>query len=160
MPRKPKQPRSGMVWSRKFGRWVDRDTRTAERLSKDEAIARRVEDEAARNVESDSVAGWIRLLYKRHSASHALHSAFLLNLTRDQIAENARSRPGGCDELRAFALRELASQDLGRVAYSLVVLCAIGLAEDLAMIEPLLDHPSEVVRRAAKACRYELRRRK
>lgn len=160
MPRKPKQPRPGMVWSHKLSRWVDRDSRTPERLAKDEAIARRVEVEAARNQESDPLSGWIRLLYKRHSASHALHSAFLLNLTREQIAEGARARPGGRDELRAFALEELASEDAGKVAYSLVVLCAVGLSEDLALIKPLLDHPSELVRRAARACRFELRRKR
>jgi len=149
-----------MVWSRTFGRWVDRDTRTPERLAKDEAIARRVEVEAARNQESDPLSGWIRLLYKRHSASHALHSAFLLNLTREQIAEDARARPGGRDELHAFALEQLASEDPGRVAYSLVVLCAVGQSKDLPLMEPLLDHPSEIVQRAARACRYELRRKR
>lgn len=85
-----------------------------------------------------------------------------MKMKRDLVADlqDARSRPGGCDALRAFALRELASQDTEKVAYSLVVLCAVGLAEDLSLLEPLLKHPVDIVRRAARACRFELRRKK
>jgi ribosome-binding protein aMBF1 (putative translation factor) len=45
---KSKPPRPGMTWSEKYHMWVDPDTRTAERRSKDEAIARSVEADQER----------------------------------------------------------------------------------------------------------------
>jgi DNA-binding XRE family transcriptional regulator len=42
---KSKSPRPGMMWSKKLGRWVDRDTRSPERRAKDKAIARNAEAE-------------------------------------------------------------------------------------------------------------------
>ncbi len=43
-----KPPRPGMVWSERFNRWVDPDTRAAERRAQDEAIARSVEADQQR----------------------------------------------------------------------------------------------------------------
>ena len=37
----------------------------------------------------NDVPGWIRLLYKRHAAEYALHTAFLLEHIRGLIAEEA-----------------------------------------------------------------------
>lgn len=43
-----KPPRPGMVWSERFKRWVEPDTRSPERRARDEAIARSVEADQER----------------------------------------------------------------------------------------------------------------
>ena len=101
--------------------------------------------------------GWIQLLYKRHSAWHALHTAFLLNSTNDNIAEQVDALPNGREQLRRVALSELASDDPGVIALSLVYLGVVGIHDDLAAAESFLGHPSDLVVRAAKVCRYALR---
>jgi ribosome-binding protein aMBF1 (putative translation factor) len=45
---KPKPPRPGRVWSERFKRWVEPDTRSPERRARDEAIIRNVEADQER----------------------------------------------------------------------------------------------------------------
>jgi hypothetical protein len=101
--------------------------------------------------------GWIQLLYKRGSAGHALHSGFLLNLTAESVAEVAASQPNGREELREVAMTELESDDSQAVALSLVYLGVVGKPEDLPAVDRFADHPSDLIRKAARACLFGLR---
>lgn len=101
--------------------------------------------------------GWILSMYKRGSAGHALHTAFLLNFTNENIAELADIEPDGRDQLRQVALSELGSEDPQVVALSLVFLGVVGRPEDLPAVLPFVDGQSDLVRRAARACQFELR---
>ncbi len=44
----PKPPRPGMIWSERFKRWVEPDTRSPERRAQDEVILRSVESDQMR----------------------------------------------------------------------------------------------------------------
>lgn len=66
--------------------------------------------------------GWRQLLYKRHTAGHALQPAFLLSHFNEFIAEQANAQPDGREQLRQVALSELESYDPQFVALSLVCL--------------------------------------
>jgi hypothetical protein len=99
-------------------------------------------------------------LYDRHNAWHALHTAFLLESTQDFIANEADLRPGGREQLRRVALCELESDDERTVASSLVCLSVVGQPVDLPALDRLIAHPSELIQRAARACRFELQARK
>jgi hypothetical protein len=103
--------------------------------------------------------GWIQVLYKGLNAGHALHTAFLHNLTQSQIAEMADGQPNGRRELRDTALSQASSSDPRIVALSLVFLSVVGEAEDSALAAALSDHASGLVRRAARACRFALEHR-
>jgi hypothetical protein len=104
-----------------------------------------------------STPAWIEILFKRIKAGNALHSAFLLNLTRDRIAEEARTHADGRKGLRAAALARLEEGDAEIIALALITLSAVGRTTDLAKVEPFGEHRSELVRRAFRACRFELK---
>ena len=103
--------------------------------------------------------GWIQLLFKRSKAESALHSAFLYDLNKANILEEINARPNGPDELRQVALGELDSADPETLAMTLVFLSIVGKPEDLRIVGnlQLADHSSELVRRAAKTCLFDLR---
>ncbi len=103
-------------------------------------------------------AGWIELLYKRHRAGHALHSAYLLNLTNSFIAEEADSVEDGRSLLREAALSHLASENAEVVAQSLLYLGVVGSHRDLEVVNQFTEHESDLVQRAARACSFELRK--
>jgi hypothetical protein len=100
--------------------------------------------------------GWIQLLYKRSNAGHALHTGFLLNITNENIAEIADSHIGGREQLREVALTELDSDDSQILALSLLFLGIAGQPEDFTIIKKFVDHPSDLIQKAARACRFEL----
>ncbi len=102
---------------------------------------------------------WIQILIKRSHAGHALHSAFLLDLACQSIAEYADAEPNGRGELRQFALGEAQSADVEMAALALVFLSVAGVPADLAFAQGFVKHPSDLVRRAARTCCYELRQR-
>ncbi len=101
--------------------------------------------------------GWIDLIFKRWNAGHALSTSFLLNSTNQEIAELSDGQPNGREQLRQASLDELASDDSRSVALALVFLGVVGRVDELPRIEQFVQHPSELVRRAARCCRFELR---
>lgn len=68
-----KPPRPGMVWSERFKRWVEPDTRSPERRARDEAIARSVEADQGR----------LKELLRQAEAAQARQTSAL-----DQVAES------------------------------------------------------------------------
>ena len=106
----------------------------------------------------NDVPRWIFSLYRTSNAGHALTTSFLLDLTRSQITEMAEAQLDGRQHLRQFALDEISSNDPEVVALSLIFLSVVGDAEDLAAVEGAMTHDSDLVRRAARVCQYELQR--
>lgn len=106
----------------------------------------------------DDRPGWIEILCKRYRAGHALHSAYLVNLEQEHIQEAADGVPSGEEQLREVALGDLDAEDPKLIEYSLICLSVVGRREDLKSVEPLLTHASSLVRRAARVCRFELKR--
>lgn len=88
------------------------------------------------------------------------HTHFRRERLERQVLEQIGSIPGGRDELRGAALEELAADDPMKVEQAIAFLLVVGRHEDCAAVEPLVHSADEGVRRAAKACRFELRRRR
>jgi hypothetical protein len=103
--------------------------------------------------------GWIQLLYERHNAWHALHSAFLLHGFKDFVAGEADAQPDGRGQLRQVALSELRSDDPHSVAMSLLFLGVVGHLDDLPAVETFITHPSDLIQKAARASLFELKRK-
>jgi hypothetical protein len=103
---------------------------------------------------------WVEVLLKRHSASHALGTGFLLDLTFKRLAEEADTHEHGARDLRQAACELLSSHEEDEIALSAIIMGVVGLPEDLPRIEPLKQHPSELVRKAASACLFAIGRRK
>jgi hypothetical protein len=106
----------------------------------------------------ETTAGWIESLFSRHTAAHALSSGFLLKTAYRLIAQEADSKPEARSALRTVALARLLRDEEDAASYSVIVLAVVGLPPDRVVLEPLLDHPSDPVRRAARACLFELKR--
>jgi hypothetical protein len=100
---------------------------------------------------------WIQLLYKRHSASYALHSAFLLEFVNGLVVAEADAQPNGREQLRQVALSELNSPDPQVVAISLLFLGVVGRPNDISAVEGFGNHQSDLVQKAARTSLFELR---
>ena len=101
--------------------------------------------------------GWIRLLYERHTAWRALHTAFLLNSFKGFVSEEADARPNGRGQLREVALAELNSPDPQCVAISLLFLGIVGQLSDMPAVEAFVTHESDLVQRASRASLFQLK---
>jgi hypothetical protein len=104
--------------------------------------------------------GWIQLLYERHTAGWALHTAFLLEFHQNLVAEEVDAQPNGREQLREVALSELNSHDPSVTAMSLLFLGVAGQPDDLPAVEVFVADPSDLVQKAARASLFELRRKK
>lgn len=100
--------------------------------------------------------GWIGLIFNRKTAYHALHTAFLLDLNNEQIASEADGQPNGRADLRRESLAIVRGDAPGAVAMALVYLGIVGEPEDLSQVDGFLFHSDNLVRRAAKTCRFEI----
>ena len=69
-----------------------------------------------------------------------------------------RTRTGGNCFGKA-PLAQLADEDAGMVDRALAVLFVLGNEDDAAVVEPLVAHRHERVRKSARTCLFELRRR-
>ena len=85
----------------------------------------------------------------------------LFRQARDKasVLSMARSEADGEGQLRNACVQELGSEDAQRVERALFYLMLVGHPADLSAVEILLDHRSETVRKGARTCRFELRRR-
>lgn len=101
---------------------------------------------------------WVQLLLKRESAGHWMASAFLSDLSRENVLELADQQPDGRETLRQAALTELTSESPEQVAVAILFLSVVGRHEDLAAVSTFLRHSSATVERAAKVCRFALQR--
>jgi hypothetical protein len=100
--------------------------------------------------------GWIRWIFQRYSAGHALHSEFLLDQDRENIASLADGQPDGRASLRRESLALLDSSDPNAVAMALVCLGVVGESEDLPLVDGFVHHSEDLIRCAAKSCRFEI----
>jgi hypothetical protein len=103
---------------------------------------------------------WIEVLFKRHGAGHSLMTGFLLNLEQAQIAREAAAFPNGAEDLRRISLQKLGSGREETVALALVFLSAVGRGEDASRVEGFVESGSDLIRRAARACRFQLKARR
>jgi len=107
----------------------------------------------------DEEPAWIELLFKRQNRHHCFKTPFLLQLNARQIEESLSLVPEERSHLRRIALQRLASDDIDHVVIALLALFVVGTSADALIVEPLTVHGDEYVKKAAKTCLFELRRR-
>lgn len=107
--------------------------------------------------------GWIVALFRSGVASGGIfesqYSPYRQGLLKRQVLERVDSIPGGREQLRDAALEELQGADPQRVGEALAFLLVVGRNSDCGAVEPLTRSDDERIRKAAKTCLYELRRR-
>jgi hypothetical protein len=79
---------------------------------------------------------------------------------RDEVNRIIESESGGAEQLRDASLNELLSHDTRRVERALFYLMLIGQAGDIPAVEALSGHPNDTVKKGAKTCRFELKKRR
>lgn len=75
------------------------------------------------------------------------------------VTQMAASYENGWKYLRIAAIRRLSDVDSWMVDRALACLFVVGNSADVAVVEPLCSHTDEAVRKAARTCLFELRRR-
>jgi hypothetical protein len=106
--------------------------------------------------------GWIEALFRSGIGLGNFGTPYFRTrqaLTGRIVQGRIPAHPGAADELRRAAREELDSPDPARVERALAFLLVVGQAADAASVEPLNDHPEELLRKAARACAFALRRR-
>jgi hypothetical protein len=103
--------------------------------------------------------GWIELLFKRLHGSDPFSTPFIMKLNQERFQDAMGCVPDGAQLLHRAALHRLTSEDDGDVVCALAALLAVGDKSDAAAVEPLLEHPEDFVRKSARACLFELKRR-
>lgn len=106
--------------------------------------------------------GWIEILLARqpYSCSEPDHVHLRQGWVRERIAGYVAAYENGCELLHSACCATLQHDDASRVENALTCLFVVGAAADVAAVEPLLKHPDESVRKAAKTCLFEIRRRR
>ena len=104
---------------------------------------------------------WIERLLKHgsYSCSETEYVKFRQELLREQVLEVANAHENGRIRLHEACLQHLADSDDNVVRNALSCLFVIGGSTDVQAVEALLQQPSEVVRKAARTCHFEIRRR-
>jgi hypothetical protein len=77
----------------------------------------------------------------------------------ERVIQVVDAHENGRQQLRAACITYLQHEDARVVERALTCLLAIGLSSEANAVEPLLEHPEEAVRKAARTCLFELRRR-
>ena len=115
-----------------------------------------------RSVWDDSeIPFWIQdILSKRwYSCSEPAYVHFRQDLLREWVIRAVDSYEDGREQLRQACRAYLQHEDTQVVLQSLACLFVIGLSADATAVEPLLSHPDESIRKAARTCLFEIRRR-
>ena len=81
------------------------------------------------------------------------------DVLRQWVTEVADAHADGWELLRQGAVAQLAKNDSESVDRALAVLFVVGAANDAGTVEKLLSHQDERVRKAARTCLFEIRRR-
>lgn len=97
-----------------------------------------------------------RVPFRRNESAYATLRHALL---RRRVIEVVDAHEDGWQLLREAAIGRLSYVDSEVVDRALACLFIVGDARDVPAIKPLLRHPDEGVRSAARTCLFEARRR-
>ena len=106
--------------------------------------------------------GWIEALFRSRIGSGCCETQFIRSrqeVMKRIVGGRIPDDPGAADELRQAALDALSGDDGDRVEQALAFLLVVGRAEDAGFIEPMTRSSNDLIRKGAKACLFELRRR-
>ena len=102
---------------------------------------------------------WIELLFKRNNRHHCFATPFVLRLNVKQIERSLSLFPEERSQLRSIAIQRLGSDDIDHLVIALLALFVVGISEDINLIKPLTAHSDGYVKKAAKTCLFELKKR-
>jgi hypothetical protein len=104
---------------------------------------------------------WIRdiLSHRWYSCSESAYVHFRQDLLREWVMQAVDGHENGREQLRQACCAYLQHDDTQVLEQSLACLFVIGLAMDANAVEPLLSHSDESIRKAARTCLFEIRRR-
>lgn len=111
---------------------------------------------------SDIYPAWIEWLFQSGIGLGNFdppYALFRQGMDKEQVLSMVESEAEGTRQLRETCLNELRSEDPARVERSLFYLMLVGHPQDRPAVEKLLSHPSETIKKGAKTCRFELRKR-
>lgn len=105
---------------------------------------------------------WIEDLLRcqPYSCSESAYVHLRQGWVRERITDHVEANGGDWEQLRDACLERLADADPDLVERALTCLFIVGIVDDASVVEPLLMHPEESVRKAARTCLFEIRRRK
>jgi len=138
---------------------------TEHRLADEESLGRMLE-------EVETVGGliaprydmpvWIeRLLnYGVQSCAQPEHVRFRQDFLRERVLEAIAAHENGAAQLHDACVQHLADPDDRVATNALSCLFVIGTVADVPAVEALVQHPTEAVRKAARTCLFEVRRRR
>jgi len=86
-------------------------------------------------------------------------SAFLNQLLRERIDEEAVHKSTFSENLRAAAFHAIDCEDPVLMRRALHALAYVGQGDDIPRLSSLLEHPDSIVARDVKTCLFEIRRR-
>jgi hypothetical protein len=84
---------------------------------------------------------------------------FRQEFLRETILAAAAENERGLEQLRAAALEQLGDGDPYLIERALTCLFVVGVSSDVEAVKPLTSHDVEFVRKAARTCMVEIRRR-
>jgi hypothetical protein len=111
---------------------------------------------------STQTPSWIEdLLHSQpYSCSEPAYVHLRQGLVRERISAYVATSDNGSEQLRTACRERLTDDDAALVERALTCLFVVGVAEDASAVEPLLTHAEEAVRKAARTCLFEIRRRR
>ena len=109
---------------------------------------------------TDELPVWIERLLKVgwYSCSEPQYVQYRQGLLREWVLEAVEGHVNGRNELRDACVRHLTDSDETVVKNALSCLFVVGTSVDVPAVEPILDHSTEKVRKAARTCIFEMRR--
>jgi hypothetical protein len=114
-----------------------------------------------RTTSQDELPIWIEhlLTLDLYSCSEPGVAQFRQECLRERVWEAVDAYENGRNQLHDACVQHLADPDDDVVENALACLFVIGTSADMQAVEALFQHPSEIIRKAARTCRFEIRRR-
>jgi hypothetical protein len=94
-----------------------------------------------------------------YSCSEPGYIHFRQDRLRQWVGEVADAHENGWELLRRGAVAQLAHEDAEMIDHALAILFVVGNENNAEAVERLLSHRDERVRKAARTCLFEIRRR-
>ena len=109
----------------------------------------------------NELPSWIHEMLQRqpYSCSEPGYVHLRQVWVRERVTAIVEAYEDGCEELRGACREHLHDEDATVVENALTCLFVVGLAEDADVVEPLLAHSDDSIRKAARTCLFEIRRR-
>ena len=131
------------------------------RLADPESLKAMLEAVEGRTTYQHDLPIWIErlLTFGSYNCGEPEYVRFRQGLLRESILEIVDAHENGHNQLHDACLQHLDNSEDKVVRNALSGLFVIGTSADVQAVEALLQHPTESIRKAARTCLFEIRRR-